>query len=86
MELDILQVIGALLILAAFVANQADRMSPHSVTYLSLNVVGSIILSVLALITENWGFLLLEAVWTVVSAYGLVQVLRGAGTPTAAGH
>jgi hypothetical protein len=75
--LDILQVVGALLILAAFVATQADRLSQHSVTYLGLNVVGSVILAGLALHTENWGFLLLEAVWTVVSAYGLVQALRG---------
>ena len=86
MARDILQIIGALLILAAFMANQADRLSPHSVTYLTLNIVGSVILAVLALLTENWGFLLLEGVWTVVSAYGLVQVLRGAGPPEAAGH
>jgi hypothetical protein len=75
--LDILQVLGALLILAAFTAAQADRMSQHSVTYLTLNVVGSVILAGLALHTQNWGFLLLETVWTVVSAYGLVQALRG---------
>jgi hypothetical protein len=86
MELDILQIIGALLILAAFIANQADRMSPHSATYLSLNVVGSVILAVLALITANWGFLLLETVWTIVSAYGLMQVLRGASPLDTAGH
>lgn len=84
--LDVLQIIGALLILAAFTAAQADRLSQHSVTYLTLNVVGSVILAALAWDTENWGFLLLEAVWTVVSAYGLVQVLRGAGPGQAAGH
>lgn len=83
---DVIQIIGALLILAAFAAAQADRMSQHSVTYLLLNVVGSVILAVLALQTENWGFLLLEAVWSVVSAYGLVQVLRGKGPPQTAGH
>ena len=84
--LDVLQIIGALLILAAFTAAQADRLSQHSVTYLTLNIVGSIILAALALHTENWGFLLLEAVWTEVSAYGLVQVLRGAGPGEPAGH
>jgi len=36
-----------------------------------------VILAALALDTENWGFLLLEGVWTIVSAYGLVQQLRG---------
>jgi hypothetical protein len=76
--LDILQIIGALLILAAFMAAQANRLSQHSITYLTLNLVGSVILAGLALHTENWGFLLLEAVWTIVSAYGLFQALRGA--------
>jgi hypothetical protein len=84
--LDLLQVVAALLILAAFVAAQADRLSQHSVTYLTLNVAGSVILAGLALDTENWGFLLLEAVWTVVSAYGLVRVLRGSGPAKPAGH
>ena len=86
MALDILQIIGALLILAAFTASQADRMSQHSVTYLTLNAVGSVILAVLALQTSNWGFLLLEAVWTIVSVYGLIQVLRGTQPPTATEH
>jgi hypothetical protein len=36
-----------------------------------------VILAALALHTENWGFLLLEGVWTIVSAYGLIQALRG---------
>lgn len=84
--LDILQIIGALLILTAFAAAQADRMSQHSVSYLSLNIIGSVILAGLALHTDNWGFLLLEAVWAVVSAYGLAQVLRGKGPPQTAGH
>ena len=26
---------------------------------------------------RQWGFLLLETVWTLVSAWGLAQVLRG---------
>ena len=69
--------IGALLILAAFAAAQFDAMSPHSRLYLLLNLLGSAVLTVLALVEEQWGFLLLEAVWAVVSAWGLVQVLRG---------
>jgi hypothetical protein len=84
--LDILQIIGALLILAAFMAAQANRMSQHSVTYLTLNVVGSVILAGLALDTQNWGFLLLEGVWTIVSAYGLVQALRGIEPTKPAGY
>jgi hypothetical protein len=74
---QVIQVVGALLILAAFAAVQFDRMRPDSRLYLALNLVGSIILAGLAVHEQLWGFLLLEGVWAIVSAWGLVQALRG---------
>ena len=74
---QIVQVIGALLILAAFTAAQFGRLHTSSRLYLVLNLVGSIVLTALAWHERQWGFLLLEAVWAVVSAWGLFQVLRG---------
>lgn len=71
------QVAGALLILAAYTAAQFDYLDQHSRRYLVLNVVGAGILAVLAFAEEQWGFLLLETVWTLVSAWGLFQVMRG---------
>jgi len=80
---QVVQVAGALLILAAFTAAQFDWMGTHSRLYLVLNLVGAAILTVLAWQEDQWGFLLLEGVWTLVSAWGLLQVLRG-GEPAAA--
>jgi hypothetical protein len=80
---QIFQIGGAILILAAFMAAQRGTMSPHSVAYLVLNLVGSLILTGVAIHGQDWGFLLLEAVWAVVSAWSLWQVARGR-TPTAA--
>ena len=74
---QIIQVAGALLILAAFAAAQFDRLSPHSRLYLWLNFLGSLILAVLAYVEEQWGFLLLETVWALVSAWGLAVLARG---------
>lgn len=74
---QIVQVFGALLILVAFAALQFGRMRVESITYVVLNLSGSAVLTVLAWHGEQWGFLLLESVWAIVSAWGLVQVLRG---------
>lgn len=78
---QLVQVVGALLILSAFAATQFGAMDPHSRIYLGLNVAGSAILAVLAWEERQWGFLLLETVWAAVSVWGLVQLRRGHTLP-----
>ncbi|HSC21493.1 MAG TPA: hypothetical protein VLC07_07175 [Solirubrobacterales bacterium] len=75
---QVVQIVGALLILAAFTAVQLERMRPDSRLYLALNLAGSAILAVLAVIGKQWGFVLLEGVWAIVSAWGLLAALRSA--------
>ena len=67
----VLQIVGALSVLAAFVGVQLDALRPSSCPSLVLNLGGSALLAVLALLDGQWGFLLLEACWAAVSAYGL---------------
>ena len=61
------------MILVAYAAAQAGRWSTDDLVYLWLNEVGSVILAVLAAASENWGFLLLEGVWAIVTAVSLVK-------------
>jgi hypothetical protein len=75
---ELIQVLGAIVILVAFGGLQFGWLGAYSRFYLVLNVVGSVVLSAVALVESDWGFLLLEAVWAVVSLWSLVQVLRGA--------
>jgi hypothetical protein len=72
-----IQIVGALMVLAGFAGLQLGKISAFSRTYLVLNLVGAAILTTLGVIEEQWGFVLLEGVWTIVSAWSLTQVLRG---------
>jgi hypothetical protein len=82
---QVVQIAGALLILAAYTATQFGKLDQNSRLYLVLNLLGSAILAVLAWYEEQLGFLLLEGVWALVSAWSLLQVLRGA-QPAAPHH
>ena len=81
---QVVQVVGSLLVLTAFAASQAGRLRTTSVRYLVLNLVGSGTLAVQAAATSQWGFLLLEGVWAIVSLVGLVRRQHPArGVPAA---
>jgi len=66
-----------LLILVAFAGLQRGTMKPNEPLYLGLNLVGALILTAAAIIDFDWGFLLLEVVWSIVSAWSLLQLARG---------
>ena len=70
------QIAGAVAILAGFVLAQLQVVDVRSWSYLWLNAVGAGVLSVAAWHERQWGFLLLEGVWTLVAAGGLVQKTR----------
>jgi hypothetical protein len=72
-----LELAGAVCILAGFTLGQMGRLDQRSVVYLILNLVGSSVLAVIAFLDHRWGFLLLEGVWSIVSAVSLLSVLRG---------
>jgi hypothetical protein len=86
--IQIVSVIGSLAILVAYAASQFRRLASSSLTYLVLNVAGSGILAIVALIERQWGFLLLEGVWALVSLWSLFKLATGreSGHPAAGGH
>lgn len=74
--IQIISVLGALLILIPFAANQVDRLNRDSFSYQLMNLVGSGTLAAIAVIERQYGFLLLEGTWALVSLWGLATVLR----------
>ncbi len=79
MVVQAVSVIGALLILGAFAANLLQWMNTSNLWYSLLNFVGSAILMVIAVIDQQYGFILLEGTWALVSVWGIIAALRGGG-------
>ena len=79
---QVIQVVGALLILTGYAASQFGKLDQRLLAYLLLNAIGSAILAVLGYVERQWGFFLLEGVWALVSVWGLIR-LNGRGPDTA---
>ncbi len=70
-----IQIIGALIILGAYAAGQLGEMPTDSRLYLLLNLVGSVVLAVIAVVEGQIGFILLEGIWAIVSCWSLFVIL-----------
>lgn len=75
MTAQILQTVGALAILVPFGWTQLGSLEAASLRYLGLNLIGSALLASLAAASAQWGFLLLEGCWALVSALNLGRTL-----------
>ena len=73
---QIIQIIGAILVLLGYVLSQTGRVDSRSRSYLLINLVGSALLAIVAALGQQWGFLILNGTWAVISIANLVQGLR----------
>jgi hypothetical protein len=80
-----ISILGALAILIAYAANQFGWTDASNLRYQLANLLGSGILTVIAVIEVQFGFILLEGAWTLMSLWGIVQILRGK-PPEGAAH
>lgn len=73
---QLISLIGALMILGAYGAQQFHKLSANSALYLVLNFVGAIILAIIAIRARQLGLSLVETAWALISLFMLVKQSR----------
>ena len=67
-------IVGAILILVPFAASQLGRLKTSSRPYQLMNLLGAGTLTAVAVLEQQFGFILLDGVWTIMSMIGLYRV------------
>ena len=76
MWLQVLSVVGALMVLAAYGLNQGGIWRELHAGYLTLNIVGSLMLGMVAIVDQRAGFILLEFAWAGIGLIGVARAIR----------
>ncbi|HEX6796274.1 MAG TPA: hypothetical protein VF116_01020 [Ktedonobacterales bacterium] len=75
--IQIIAALGSLAVLSAYAASQVRWLRTTSLAYILLNLAGSGILAVVAIVERQWGFLLLEGAWALVSLWSVGRLVGG---------
>ncbi len=71
--LQVASLVGAGLILVAYVLLQRRRWASSGAAYLWCNLVGALLLTGVAIADRRAGFIILEGVWAAVSLVSIVR-------------
>jgi hypothetical protein len=74
---ELIQIIGALLNMGAFALLHFEIAPSSALRYLIPNWIGSVLLVASAYVDQQWGFLMLEGAWVLVTAYAITAKLMG---------
>ncbi len=73
MVLQIVGLVGSVFILAAYFALQRGKLARESQLFNALNFVGSCLLTWTAVANRQYGFILLEGAWALLSLPGTLK-------------
>jgi fluoride ion exporter CrcB/FEX len=76
MLLQIISVVGALMILTAYGLNLGGVWRELHAGYLACNIVGALLLGIVAIVDQRAGFILLEFAWVGLGFVGVARAVR----------
>lgn len=74
---QLIQIVGALLNMGAFALLHFEIAPSSALRYLIPNWLGSVLLVLSAYADRQWGFLMLEGAWVVVTGYAIAARAGG---------
>jgi hypothetical protein len=72
-----ISIFAAVIILGAYAGQQSGKLSSTGLLYLSLNLVGAIILGVIAWRARQIGLTMVEVSWAIITLVSLIRYLLG---------
>jgi fluoride ion exporter CrcB/FEX len=76
MLLQFISVLGALMVLSAYGLIQSGVWSELHAGYLALNIVGSLLLGIVAIEDQRVGFIFLEFAWAGLGLVGVARAMK----------
>jgi hypothetical protein len=73
---NIIGTLGVGLVLFAYFLNTMKYIPENGKLFYVLNSIGGALSCYAALLINFWPFVILEAIWTLVSIYGLMRTMR----------
>ena len=77
---DFLGNVGVVLIIIDYLLLQLNRISSNSLSYSLLNAVGASLIIISLIFNFNLSAFLMEAIWVVISLFGLYRYFRRPAT------
>lgn len=71
-----ISIVGMLLLVVAYVANQRGATSATSPRYLVANAVGAAMLAAYSAVIDEWVFVVLEGFWCLAAVVTLVKIKK----------
>ena len=68
--------VGVSILLVAFLLNLLKRIAQDSVCYASMNLIGALLAGLASWMINYTPFIILEAVWVLVSMVSLISIMR----------